>query len=636
MRKLYSLAAVLVLLLAACNDDFLEKKPVTDLTEDNAFASYNNFAAFAYPLYAIFTDGNIATSPGAIGQNSHYRGDMNAGYLESKMPSAQNGFAYQTVSSVASGNGWDFSAYIRRANIMLDHIDAASMTDAEKDHWRAVAYFFHEFWYMELIARFGDVPWVDHQLNESSPELAQPRMPRKEVADKVLDRLKWAEEHIGNFEAKDGKNTVNQDVVRAAISRFALREATWRKYHELGDADKYFDECVRASELLMAKYPALYQGTDGQPAAGYGEMWTTEDLGKVPGVILYKEYVANIAPNNAGHYEHTSSHNVEMSQNTVDLYLMKNGRPIANAAAGYHGDKTMYATFRDRDPRLYHTVIPPYKVKSGGGEYKTWSFTGDAADREYMDIMGLNTSCSNPGVGMKRLPAQNWSASLVPEIPRLATGSFVSCRSGYYVWKNFNGWEQNFNNGSLNTSDKPIFKIEEVLLNWAEAKCEQGKFGQPEADKSINLLRRRASVDDMKVADIDDNFDPARPSYYPKGNDAGVKVPALLWEVRRERIVELMGEGFGFYDVRRWRMAPWFLNRPAKGLWMKKSDTTHGSFSLLNEQTGTADNTLTEGYVFLFNDPKTEGKGWLEKYYLYQVPTNEILLNPALEQNPGW
>lgn len=41
----------------------------------------------------------------------------------------------------------------------------------------------------------------------------------------------------------------------------------------------------------MAAYPTLYTGTDGQPGAGYGEMWTTEDLGQVPGIILYKSYV---------------------------------------------------------------------------------------------------------------------------------------------------------------------------------------------------------------------------------------------------------------------------------------------------------------------------------------------------------
>ena len=113
--------------------------------------------------------------------------------------------------------------------------------------------------------------------------------------------------------------------------------------------------------------------------------------------------------------------------------------------------------------------------------------------------MGANESCSNPGVGMKRLPGQNWSASLVPEIPRLGTGAFVTCRSGYYVWKNWDNWETSFNNGNLNTADKPIFKIEEVLLNEAEAKFELGVFDQGVADKTINKLRDRAGVVKMVV-----------------------------------------------------------------------------------------------------------------------------------------
>ena len=102
----------------------------------------------------------------------------------------------------------------------------------------------------------------------------------------------------------------------------------------MGDAEKYLQECVRASELLMAAYPTLYTGTDGQPGAGYGEMWTTEDLGQVPGIILYKSYVKDINPMGMSYIEHTSSHYVEMNQNTVDLYLMKNGKPILADGSG--------------------------------------------------------------------------------------------------------------------------------------------------------------------------------------------------------------------------------------------------------------------------------------------------------------
>lgn len=640
MKKYFIGVSLLLMLgLTSCNDSFLDKSPITDLTEDNAFQSYDNFRSFMWPCYTMFDNGTIATSISSIAQNGQYQGDINAGYFESKYQSGYNSYAYQTIQSVATGNGWDFSSYLRRINIMLSHLEQSTMSDAEKKHWQSVGYFFHSFWYMELINRFGDVPWVDKVLTEDSPEAMGERMPRKEVADKVLERLQWAEENIGDFTAKDGVNTINKDCILAAISRFGLREGTWRKYHGLGDSEKYLQECVRASELLMAKYPTLYKGTDGQPAAGYGEMWTTEDLEAVPGVILYKSFVENINPGNSSYMEHTSSSYVEMNHNTVSLYLMKNGKPIGNSSSGYHGDKDMYAEFRDRDPRLYHVVMPPYKVKQGKGDYPTWSFTDEAKDREYMDIMGLNESCSNPGIGMKRLPGQNWSASLVPEIPRIGTGAYVTCRSGYYVWKNWDSWETSFNNGARNTADKPIFKIEEVLLNEAEAKYELGAFNQDIADKTINKLRDRAGVAHMTVSEIDADFDPNRGEYTPVNTTSSVKVDPVLWEIRRERIIELMGEGFGFYDIRRWRMAPWFLNRPATGIWMSKTDAQKNSMTLYNPSTGFSDGTngsMTEGYLYLFNDPVKEGKGWLDKYYLYQVPTTEIVLNPALTQNPGW
>lgn len=649
MKKLFiGIAVVSGLMFAGCNDSFLEKTPVTDLTENNAFNSYDNFKNFMWPCYEMFVNTTIRTSTrnNGWGTGGQYDGDVDAGYLNKRSPSGFNQFAYQTKGSTASGNGWDFSSYIRRVNIMLSHLEESDMTETEKEHWQSVGYFFHSFWYMELIDRFGDVPWVNKVLTEASPEIYGTRMPRVEVADSVLARLQWAETHIGDFKSQDGSNTINRDCVRAALSRFTLREGTWRKYHGLEGSDKYLQECVRVSELLMADYPTLYTGTDGQPGAGYGEMWTTEDLGTVPGVILYKSYVQDINPVQGGCYvEHTSSHDVEMNQNTVVLYLMKNGKPIHNTTSGYHGDKSMYTTFRDRDPRLYHTVMPPYKVEANGANKPaenpnaSWGYTSDPADREYIDLMGANYTCSNPGVGMKRLPAQNWSASLVPQIPNLGTGAFVTCRSGYYLWKLYCGWEENFNNGTLNVADKPIFKIEEVLLNYAEAKAELGGFTQDVADKSINKLRDRAGVARMTVSEINDNFDPDRPFYYPEGNTAGTQVPALLWEVRRERIIELMGEGFGFYDVRRWRMAPWFLNRAAKGIWVTKEYALSKSMTLYNPNTGVSDGqagSMTEGYLYLFNDPIAEGKGWLDKYYLYQVPTDEILLNPNLTQNPGW
>ena len=139
----------------------------------------------------------------------------------------------------------------------------------------------------------------------------------------------------------------------------------------------------------------------------------------------------------------------------------------------------------------------------------------------------------------------------------------------------------------------------------------------------------------MVVADIDDSFAPNRGKYYPKDNENGVLVDTVLWEIRRERIVELMGEGFGFYDIRRWRMAPWCLNRGTVRTRVKKEVANAAGLTLYNPASGESDGvngSLAVGNIFLFPKPK----GWLEKYYLYQVPTTEIVLNDKLELNPGW
>lgn len=621
----------MILMLISCNDDFLEKYPLNELVEETAFETYDNFKAYTIPAYGAFSKKDNVMIQGCSylnGQSSNYQGDFDAGYFNKKGVNSFNSYAFQTVVDATTGNGWRFDE-IRRMNIMLSHVDGCEgMNQKEKNHWKSIGYFFHSLWYVELINRFGDVPWVNYTLTSTSEELYGPRTPRKVVADSVLNRLIWAEQNIGDFD--DGDNTINQACVQALLSRFTLREGTWRRYHALGDEEKYLRECVRVSEALMAKYPTLYRGTESAPAAGYGELWTTENLKDVPGVILYVEYLMDFRTSQYSHFEHTSSAIAEMTQDMVDMFLCKNGQTISNSSE-YKGDKDIYSTFRNRDPRMYHVITPPYKVKAGGTPGRSWSYTTEDSEREYIDIMGANESSSNPGLGMKRLPTQNWGATLVPEFPNIegakVNKAFVACRSGYYVWKNYDNWEFN----RPNTADKPVFKIEEVLLNYAEAKYELDAFTQAEADKSINLLRDRAGVVHMVVGDINESFDPKRGT-----DDAGNKINPLLWEIRRERIVELLGEGFGFSDIRRWKSAKHFINRQAKGMWYPKDKMK--TLTILDESTGFPDKTgKTEGYIFLFNNPIADGKGWLDKYYLYMVPSNEIALNPKLApNNPGW
>lgn len=628
MKKIiFTFLTLTTIALTSCNDSFMERYPTTSLTETTVFGSYNTFKTYSWGLYSVFTNGNLLRRPGTGGSYASalsYQGDINAGYLM-RREGGGNSYAFQNISSTSSGNGWDFG-YVRSVNVMLNNIDNSTMTDTEKEHWRSVGYFFRAFYYSELIARFGDVPWINKVIGDTDKEIAYgPRTPRKTVADNVLNDLIYAEEHIK--EDGDGDNTINVHAVRALLSRFCLFEGSWRKYHNLGDYDKYFDACITYSEKLMKSFPTLHDD--------FGEMLTS-DLKGVKGVILYKEYVAKEMTNYVlTHVERTSTHNVEMPQHIVDLYLCKDGKPISTSSQFEWGktDKTMNSTFRNRDFRLLETVAPPYTVIPST-DNTSWEYTENEADKEFMDILGITRYTGyGGGVGEagkhKVLPLMNWSAAILKQVPHFYTNNggqgFLVAKSGNYVYRYYNVWDDSKENQG--TSDVPIFQMNEILLNYAEAKFEKNAFNQDVADATINQLRKRAKIANMKVNEINANFDP---------NRLDKEIDPVLWEIRRERIIELMGEGFGFYDVRRWKKADLFINHVQYGQWATKTQIGTGTF--IDLQTGYADATgKTEGYIYMYNDPVKAGKGWLDKYYLYQVPTNEIALNPNLApNNPGW
>ena len=150
---------------------------------------------------------------------------------------------------------------------------------------------------------------------------------------------------------------------------------------------------------------------------------------------------------------------------------------------------------------------------------------------------------------------------------------------------------------------------------------------------------------------INTSTDPYNPNdYVTPGRDPDVD--PVLWEIRRERIVELMGLGYGFADIRRWKKGPWFLNRPIIGAKIDKQ-----YYKTLNAQTGNPTTTTptwvnnlpivnknfsaiaagqTQGYIRRFDDPSKDGKGWDDAFYLFPLPKDDLILNPKLEQNPGW
>ena len=89
-------------------------------------------------------------------------------------------------------------------------------------------------------------------------------------------------------------------------------------------------------------------------------------------------------------------------------------------------------------------------------------------------------------------------------------------------------------------------------------------------------------------------------------------------------------------------------NKQHYGIYVENADTAFGTLYAgmqtgILKQGGTTEASKAElaaqgnaGHLFAWFDPVTTGAGWLDKYYLSPIPTDEIGLNPNLKQQPDW
>ncbi len=606
MKHKYILAGVLLSInLTSCLDDeFLDRKPIDKETEETVFTTDDNFRSYAWGLYKEYISGyDSRPQNGDESDMLYWAQNTNGISLVTDRLSASN----------ISADMWDFS-FIRSCNIMLDNIEGSQLTETQKEHWRSVGYFFRAWAYFDMMVNFGELPWLEHVVGTTDTDILYGKKDSREVvANNILENLLYAEQHINPD--GDGENTINPNVVNALISRFGLFEGTWRKYHgaiDGVDGTKYLEASILASQKLIDQKLGLMDNFD--------DVFNSPSLKGKPGILLYKEYQE---------YDTEKSHNLtndtreyqylhEGTKRLVENYLCSDGKPISTSPE-YDGDNTVYDEFRNRDHRLYYTICPPYQVNisTDGTE---WSYTSNPADREYIDLMNE----LNGGVeGRKHFPlhnkGENTYTGRVPNLEAVQVFGLPT-RAGYYCYKYYNEYPGAENRSNQGT-DAPIFRMGEVLVNHAEAMFELGKFDQQVADQTINALRVRAHVAPMLIQNIGADFDTYRDS----------DVDPVLWEIRRERCSELMGCGFRFNDIKRWKKGEYLSLQPV-GVKINNIED-YDNEALAKSLYNGSEQPRYKNCITYIEKPNP---GWTDKCYLYPIPLRQTILNENLEQNPGW
>lgn len=585
------LAVSLTFVLSACNDDFMERFPEDKITDKKIFKDVKDLELYTNGFYGyISAFSGAEANDDVLNNNGHGIYKLLRDEID---PKTQDKW------------GW---GSIRNVNFFMGHYHKAVGDKALINNQVGIARLNRAWLYYSKVRSYSDVPWYSRTLQTGDTELLYKKQdPRSLVVDSIMADLDFASKNI--IETKS-RTKFNKWAALAIQATIALEEASWRKYHpelKLTDADKFYAIARDAADAILSEGGFKLNTTSSGNMTGYQANFRSISLSGNPEMIMYVNYEKALS----------RKHNMQAALNNYyglsrslmeDYLVIKDGKAVPFHTIKDYNKTGSLDIFKDRDPRLSYTFMPPGFTRAGSGN---------------------------------------------PSIPKLGLGGYIPIK-----------WEPNTADQltwNESYTDLPLFRLAEVMLIYAEAKAELGELTENDLEKTIHKLRDRVGMPRTSLAEMLANIDPVQAKYYP--NVSGPQKGAIL-EIRRERRVELAYEGFRSNDIFRWGVAQLLVN-PFEGIYIEKLgyiDLTGDSKpdivivktkaeadEIGKEIEATGDKIVIyslEGNTFYLSEGD---KGYIRivahkdafkfiepKYYYSPIAERDIVLNENLYQNEFW
>lgn len=670
-KLLYTLMiAAIGTLNTSCND-YLDCEPITDVSTGNYLYAETDLAAYAAKFYNDSENedqkeyGNILPSHGSATYNlGLFRLDNGT---DNQTADAPDKLLVKGQYRVGDEDMWHkYFRKIRATNYFIQTVTERyekgeiAGADANIKHYIGEVYFFRAYVYFKALQNLGDFPILDELLPDNYEAIreASQRRPRNEVARHIISDLDKAYEYM--LPTAPVSNRLNRDCAALVKSRVALFEGTWEKYHKgtafvpggpgwpgasmdylkdftinIDTEIQYFLQQAVAAADIVAKGHTLHNN--------YAALFNSVDLSGIPEILLWRKYSLN-SDASSYHYvvsylQRDGSGNSGFTRSMVDSYLMKDGLPIYAAASTYQGDDTYGHLFADRDPRMDQTILKPGDLLSDKPNLVYYVKKSDGFGYYFRaPIFEGQTENSNP-TGYSFRKGLNTSGDM-----QTTKASYTGC---------------------------PVFRAAEAYLNYIEAYYElNGNLGGNCATY-WEALRNRAGMDTDFQKTID-NTDMSKEKNDWGSYSAGSQINATLYNIRRERRIELAGEAFRMADLKRWRALDQVHNVHIQGcnFWddiyqlytnPQAPDATDPIAKVKLIEYGSTDGTANisaktdsyaEGKYLLPYRKNTanigfNGLDWNSAKYLYPISNKQFRLTTAVEgsnefdsstiyQNPGW
>ena len=616
MKKISILFTIVAALCMTSCNELLDRPQLNSPVDETFWSSENNLRLFGNEFYPQFF---VGYNTSWTLDYSHFKGypfndDMvqkgRQMLFDNQVPNELGSNANTSNTAGTStapawrtywvGPTWYFG-WIRKANLMVNRIEDRMgnvLSTEARNHWLAVARFFKALDYCRLVSVYGAVPYYEAEFSITDKDvLYKDRTPRNEVMDNVYNEFKFV---MQNLRANDGNQRLNQSVAAGFISRWMLFEGTWQKYHNNDDtrAKKFLDFSVEASEFLMnsGKYSI---------DADMHTLFGSDNLNNSKECILYRHYDNTqsvthcVASYNTDYEAQEQSANL----NLIKAFICTDGKVWQNSTVADADQFNLANLIKTRDPRFEASFLNRLNDKAAALLFTT----------KFVDRTGPTLSAPLP--------------------PKYTSNT--------------------------NTNDAPVIRYGEILLNWIEAKAVLATMGgtavsQADIDKSINTLRNRP-LDAVAISRGVVKTTPLSLTALPNDPARDADVSPLIWEIRRERRMELYGEPARLLDIKRWKKINYMRgseNRDIlKGLWVdipNEIPTLVGSTKVGVTKVEKADGTIVtfdgsnaaDMVGFYLPEAVTDRDAFTDRVYLSPVGKNQVDLYSSqgytLTQTPGW
>lgn len=606
-NKIQLLTLAIAFMGFGCSDDFMDKSPQGSLDPTKIDESqvgnlrnsvYNQIMGSDVVFFEGYADNGYSRnwwdSNGALIQNNTVSGSENFGYGE-----------WQHYGD----RGNTYSA-VRVCNLLIDKIEEFDQVDQGiRDKYRSEARIMRAWHYMNLTLFYGDIAVVKTVENDFE---GLPRDPMTDVRSWILNEF---DEAISILPEVNGKGRFNKAMAYALKARAAYYFGDYQQAeqaaryvidnggYELYTVSGLDEKMMKDAEFFksMIDFDALGIDEDAfiKGIFNYNNLWHEDNNSEV---ILAKEYSATedfgdfnrvtsfLSPNLSAKQAWAT---IAPIQDLVDDYWAVDGKtkPVLESVSERVDD---YKSLRDEVA----------EIQKGPD--------GNAA------TLDDNLAFSDAVESMKAsLPGKDYMAQFRNRDSRLyASIVFPFSRVNTFIDDLYFEYKHNINNYGqtgfvyrkmsggddlvsvwgdsyhLSGSDFPVIRLAEMLLIYAEAHTHTTGYDGT-VTTELNKIRTRCGM-------------PAVPNGLGKADAVNF--------IRRERRIELAGEGFRYFDIRLYEDSN--RNGGVKG--------DQAASVVMNGQTYDPIGNLSANKV------------WADRLMYMPIPTGTMDRNPDIEQNPGY